>query len=547
MKKIVFVLVLWVALVPCKVQAQFLASNSKAHYAFSPSGPLYPWASTDLYQIWERLDSICPTSALASYTHYNWRNTDLYQIWLKLDSCFGGGGSPVIVSDSAWMLTGNTGTNAASNFLGTLDSVDLVIRTKDSIHAHFTAFGTMSLYDRHGIDYDTTRPFTEQLLAGNQLIGDDSTGYQMINGGDTARSQNNVSLGLFNAHRFKEAYGNTFIGNGICPYGVGSYGFAGHNPGTPYGYLYENLVGGFLAAHNMLRGQESVILGCKAMYQNIHPNGAIAIGLSSAELSQDTTHGTITIGYACARNWTGSTAGSITITGTNGMINGVDNYNITAYGGGVLGSEIHGISIAAFGESTLDQATGSGHTSYGFFAGHGCTNANFMKHFGQECGLNLNASNWSLYGDGYNLSTPRQDTTQTLWVAHDLQDSSLSTSKMNGKFGVNDGSQGLGKIFACVDNNGYGHWSTPVIDTTSGDTATINASLGRFRKDSTGTTFTLTNNYVSANSIIFITLASDPGNNNAHNVHVVAGSGSFVLTFENAPSVNTDVNFIVIN
>lgn len=89
------------------------------------------------------------------------------------------------------------------------------------------------------------------------------------------------------------------------------------------------------------------------------------------------------------------------------------------------------------------------------------------------------------------------------------------------------------------------------IDTTAGDSATINAMVGRFRKDTTGTTFTLTNSYITANSIIDLTYASDPGIT-GFDAFVVAGAGSATITFTTsgvaaAPTANTDLNFTIIN
>lgn len=85
-----------------------------------------------------------------------------------------------------------------------------------------------------------------------------------------------------------------------------------------------------------------------------------------------------------------------------------------------------------------------------------------------------------------------------------------------------------------------------VIDTTAGDAATINSIAGRFRKDTSGSTFTLTNSFITANSIILVTFASDPGiASNA--IVAVAGAGSCTITFQTVPLANTDMNFLVIN
>lgn len=90
-----------------------------------------------------------------------------------------------------------------------------------------------------------------------------------------------------------------------------------------------------------------------------------------------------------------------------------------------------------------------------------------------------------------------------------------------------------------------------VINVTAGDDATINSIAGRFRKDASGTTFTLTNSFITANSIIQLTYASDPGNA-GFDTFVVAGAGSAVITFSTsgaaaAPQNSTDINFFIIN
>lgn len=94
-------------------------------------------------------------------------------------------------------------------------------------------------------------------------------------------------------------------------------------------------------------------------------------------------------------------------------------------------------------------------------------------------------------------------------------------------------------------------FSNSSINSTAGDAATINSPTGRFRKDTSGTTFTLTNSFITANSFILLTAASDlsvTGNV----FSVVAGSGSAVITFwtagvgSAAPTANQDINFWVV-
>jgi hypothetical protein len=96
-----------------------------------------------------------------------------------------------------------------------------------------------------------------------------------------------------------------------------------------------------------------------------------------------------------------------------------------------------------------------------------------------------------------------------------------------------------------TDSSGYGVWNVPNINTTAGDSATIDAISGRFRKDTSGATFTLTNSFINANSIILLTMVQLDAT--ATRAVVSATSGSATITFDAAPTSNLDVNFLVIN
>ena len=89
--------------------------------------------------------------------------------------------------------------------------------------------------------------------------------------------------------------------------------------------------------------------------------------------------------------------------------------------------------------------------------------------------------------------------------------------------------------------------STKVIDVTSGDAATINSTVGRFRKDNSGATFTLTNSLIVANSVILLTPANAAIDASATTWTVSAGVGSATITFNAAPAADFNMNFFVLN
>lgn len=89
------------------------------------------------------------------------------------------------------------------------------------------------------------------------------------------------------------------------------------------------------------------------------------------------------------------------------------------------------------------------------------------------------------------------------------------------------------------------------INTTPGDAATINSPTGRFRKDTSGNTFVLTNNLITTNSIIILTIVTT-GVTTGYDLAVTANAGSATITFQTAgsgaaPNTDCDVNFWVIN
>lgn len=94
--------------------------------------------------------------------------------------------------------------------------------------------------------------------------------------------------------------------------------------------------------------------------------------------------------------------------------------------------------------------------------------------------------------------------------------------------------------------------SIPIIDTTAGNTATINSRAGRFRKQNgSGTDFILINSFITSDSIILVTFASVPGATGYDGLIAIAGDGQAIIYFKTAsaaavPANNTDVNFWVI-
>ena len=134
-----------------------------------------------IYAIWAQIDSVFVNSGTFNTIFTNWIQSDtIYAIWAYLDTVvsnqittntvysvygtidtlfsdvittdslyIGGADIYTIINDSieskAWLLKGNSGTNSTDNYLGTRDSVDLVLRTDSIERIRVTADGMVGV------------------------------------------------------------------------------------------------------------------------------------------------------------------------------------------------------------------------------------------------------------------------------------------------------------------------------------------------------------------------------------------------------------------
>lgn len=221
----------------------------------------------------------------------------------------------------------------------------------------------------------------------------------------------------------------------------------------------------------------------------------------------------------------GTNAGGSLDTGTSCVLMG--------WHAGALISGVYGLTTA-IGYDSLSTAIYGSNTAIGYSSGAGLTTG---------------------YTDtflGYGTSTSKVDAIGSIAIGHNAT-VTADNQLMIGSAGTPITNAYIGTSVAQPDANLFvGSLNlSPGINTTAGDSATINKTAGRFRKDTTGTTFTLTNSYITANSIILLTLVT-AGLTTGNQLSVVAGAGSATITFETAgvaaaPSANADVNFLIIN
>lgn len=288
---------------------------------------------------------------------------------------------------SGWGLTGNAGTTAGTNFLGTTDAQDVVIKTNSV----------------EGFRVKTTgQIFCGQVASPFNLFIGQSTGTSGASG------INNVGVGNPCLGALTSGYRNTALGNNALQ-------------GTTSGF--QNVAVGERALLNNTSGAANVAVGHDALTSNIAGTGHTAIGESALTLCSGGSLNTA-VGYFAANNVT---------TGTGNCVFG---YNA-----------LNGVTTAdqnvAIGSRSLSLGTGSYNIGLGFEAGRYETGSNAL-YIHNSAGVTTEATgktNSIIYG--VMASTPA---TQTLRfnaaVGINVAPSSSVTHLING-FGATSATYGL--------------------------------------------------------------------------------------------------------
>jgi len=222
------------------------------------------------------------------------------------------------------------------------------------------------------------------------------------------------------------------------------------------------------------------------------------------------------------------------------------NNNNTAFGWGALAANC-GSNNVAMGAQTLNLCTGGENTALGFSSSSALTTGANNTAIGfQSMQVNETGSDNTVIGANAEVAGAAVSNAIALGEgANAGTDVFAIGSQKILKFALNTHSAGA--LMFDSTSAGAGKWNVPEINTTAGDGATIDEISGRFRKDNSGATFTLTNSYITANSIILLTAANAAIDATAASWTVSAGAGSASIVFVAAPTADFDMNFLVIN
>jgi len=321
---------------------------------------------------------------------YYWDNTN--SVWKSISG------------DKGWSLTGNAGTNATTNFIGTTDNVDLILKRnniKSGLISYYnTSFGNNTL--------SSITPIGSVLGVENSAFGSNSLSSITSGRDNTAvgssalssltNSQGNTAIGSRSLMSNTTGQANTALGNDSLRTNlINSFNTAvgyltlynskaDNNTAMGYTSMFENTLGqnntaaGFESLKNNKEGINNVAIGSGALLSNISSNN-VAVGKDAlynnttgtfnsavgkdALLSNTTGYRNSAFGFfSLYKNSTGIANSAF---GSDSMYNNTTGYQNSAFGQQSLFSNTTGTYNSAFGENSLAQNT-FGHENSAFGA-----------------------------------------------------------------------------------------------------------------------------------------------------------------------------------
>lgn len=284
-----------------------------------------------------------------------------------------------------WKVTGNAGTTAGTNFLGTTDNVDMVFKRSNVVagvlKANNTSFGTSSL--------PTTATGINNSAFGSQALAATTSGFNNVAVGRSALAANttggsNVAVGYRALTANTTTSENIAIGNstlavnttGDSNIAIGSSAMSTSTGGT------SNIAIGKSAMSASTGGSSNIAIGSSAM--NASTGGTSNIALGTSALATNTTgSGNVAIGsVALIANTTGN--GNVAIGNSALTANTTGNFN-SSMGYFCLSKNTLGEYNVAAGSSSLRENTsGVRNSAFGAFALRANTIGEYNTAMGSE-------------------------------------------------------------------------------------------------------------------------------------------------------------------
>jgi trimeric autotransporter adhesin len=244
-----------------------------------------------------------------------------------------------------WHITGNSGTAAGSNFVGTTDNVPLSFRTNNAVRMRIAANGNIGI--------GTNSPVQKLDVNGNINI---DKGFSLF-------MDNHKVL------RIDSINGNTFLGisagvKNAATYNTGNGHYAlsantsgGYNTATGAVALFSNTTGSGNVANGTsaliynTTGSNNTATGGSSLYSNADGSGNVASG---AWASYANTSGSYNAALGYGAMYFSTTGSNNAALGTNAMYNNISGNNNTAIGTSALGANYYSWNNTAVGSHAGD-------------------------------------------------------------------------------------------------------------------------------------------------------------------------------------------------
>lgn len=292
-----------------------------------------------------------------------------------------------VVTGSAWSLTGNSGTSAATNFIGTTDNVPLVFKVNNQKAGLIDVAANLFL----GYQAGTGNTGAENTGLGYQALNSLANGYDNTAVGTYSLASNIAGTGNTAAGAWALTYTNATSFNSGFGFNAMSHNSSGSNnsgfgayalDGNPFVTGSDNTAAGYQAMKNNTdgnrnsaygteslfsnySGSENAAIGYQALYSNTTGNYNTAAGSKALRNNSSTGSYNVAVGYVAMQNNSGSYntgVGYSTLVSNGGT-------NNTAVGNEVLPINSSGSYNSGLGTFTLaENTTGNYNTALGYQA-----------------------------------------------------------------------------------------------------------------------------------------------------------------------------------
>ena len=409
---------------------------------------------------------------------------------------------------AAWLLTGNSGTSPATNFIGTTDNVALAFKVNNVLSGKIetttynTSFGYQALqaystgnnntaFGCYAMNYNTSGN-------SNTALGADALHYN-------TRASSNLAIGQKALYYQSYDPGSTWNTDNVA---VGYEALYKNNPSDLTNGSKNNAVGNFSLDANTT-GSNNCAFGYKTLYQNTIGNNNIAIGGYSLYTNQFGNANTAIGPWSLYDNFIGANNSAM------GIYSLFNNYN--------------GNENTAVGQSALyTNSSGNGNTAVGsnalysnFLASNNTAIGNQSLYSNISGSTNTAIGNGSLYGNTYGWDNTAIGNNamlnntimakNTAVGAQALYTQSYTNNVSMNSYNVAIGGQALYHNQPTSTSNGINNTavgydalnsnSTGVSNTASGFNALRNSVTG-WQNTSIGANSQINNNYGSYNTAV---------------------------------------------